>query len=140
MPRPYFALLIPLLLTVSPPLASQDPPTEADSSSVVRAGQEAGMHAGQTAGLAVAILGTTAATIVLTPFIGGVGSFLTGMLVPGKPSRVPLEVPEATHPAYQSAYREAYQQAYRPRLRQAVTASALLGSGVWLLIILGMGG
>ena len=140
MHRFYVALLIPLLLTAPTWLAAQEPLPATDSSSLVLAGQEAGMQAGQTAGLAVAILSSTAATFVLTPYIGGVGSFLTGMLSPGKPSTVPLTVPEATHPAYQQAYREAYQQAYRPRLRRAVTGSVLLGSGAWLLMVLGMSG
>ena len=98
------------------------------------------MQDGRRASVAIAAIGSAAATLVATPYVGGVGSAIAGMALPGKPSQVPQIVPEATHPAYQEAYRDAYQQAYRPRLRSAVVTSALLTSVVWLGVVLGMAG
>ena len=138
--RVYVALLIPLLLTIAPLVAAQDPLPATDHASLLRAGHEAGMQDGRRASVALAAMGSAAATLVATPYIGGVGSLIAGMALPGKPSQVPQIVPEAAHPAYQQAYRDGYQQVYRPRLRSAVITSALLTSVVWLGVVLGMAG
>lgn len=111
-----------------------------DTSSLRIAGQEAGIQAGRTASVLGPAAGSAAATLFLTPYIGGAGSFLTAMVLSGEPAQVPQVAPQAGLPAYQKAYREAYQQAYRPRLRRAVGTSVLVTSAVWLGIVLGMGG
>jgi hypothetical protein len=51
------------------------------------------MQQGQTAGVGVAILGSASATLLLTPYVGGAGSLITVMVLPGTPARVPQAVP-----------------------------------------------
>jgi hypothetical protein len=91
--RSFVAPLILLLLTAPTGLAAQHPLLAFDSSSAVLAGQRAGMQQGQTAGVGVAISGSAAATLLLTPYVAGAGSLITAMVLPGTPTRVPQVVP-----------------------------------------------
>jgi hypothetical protein len=140
MNRCFVGLVLLLPLTAPTSLAAQDPLVAGDSASAALAGQRAGMQQGQKAGVGVAVVGASAATLFVTPFVGGVGSLVAVAFVPGTPRRVPQVGPEAAHPAYQQAYRDAYQEAYLRRLRRSVTGSVLMTSVVWLAIVMGMSG
>lgn len=120
------SLAIVMLLTLPPSLLAQEPASEADSLLIQASGAEAGFRAGERASVRGARWGSAAATFLLTPFVGGVGSLVSAELASGTPSEVPQADPTASHPLYKEAYVEAFQQSYQPRHKRAVRSSVLV--------------
>lgn len=104
--------------------AAQDAMTP-DSLSLTRAGAADGLAAAQARSFVAARWGTAAATFLLTPVLGGIGSLVAAQSVSGTPSVIPDRSPYADHPVYREAYVEAYREAFLPRYRSTVRRSVL---------------
>lgn len=118
-------VVLSMLATLPSGLAAQHP-SSPDTLSVAAAGAAAGAQAGRTASVRGARWGSAAATFLLTPFIGRLGSLVSAEFTSGAPPDVPQTVPEASDPVFRRAYRETYQELYRPRLVRAVRVSVVL--------------
>lgn len=100
----------------------------ADGLSPSEAGAEAGARAGEAASVRGAVWGSAAATFVLTPFVGGIGSLVVAQRASADPPGIPETTDASAHPDYREAYRDAYRESFGPRYRRAIRTSVLLTS------------
>lgn len=130
-----------LALTLAPPALCQDPAyiTPTDRLRITSAAAIAGAEAGRTASVRGSVLGTAAATFLLTPFIGGVGSVIASSELPADVPVV-MSGPDPACRLYREAYRETFREEFAPRRRRAMRITVLVTTGLTFVSAAAFGG